>query len=218
MNITDYESPPCPETWAKVLEAIFDRQKVLMMEYKKIESLPDAPVSLHTFNGQRIIKDFAWRTVEELAESFEAWQKHDDPKIAELHALEELADSFHFFVELLQFAGISAQQCLDVVTEFPFVNRLIRDFPAKPDEVRYNRVTLYWDVTYKNGVAMNYLRNKPWKQSQVPTDERRFREACLVTFAALVDCWAGIGYTMEELFQFYMRKSEVNKFRQRSNY
>jgi hypothetical protein len=218
MNITDFESPPCPETWAEVLNAIFSRQHELMVKYKEIENLPSAPVPLHTLSGQRVIKDFAWRTVEELAESFEAWEKHEDFNTAELHALEELADSFHFFVELLLFAGISWNQCHNAILVFPDVNRLLRDFPAKPDEVRYARVASYWQVTYKNGVAMNYLRNKPWKQSQVPTDEGRFRESCIATFVALVQCWANIGYTMEELFQFYMRKSEVNKFRQRSNY
>ena len=219
MNITDFESPPCPETWAEVLGAIFGRQRELMVKYKEIEHLPEPPVPLHTLAGQRVIKDFAWRTVEELTESYEAWEKHQgDRSVAELHALEELADSFHFFVELLHFAGITAQQCFDTVLEFPYVDRLTRDFPHQTDENRYRRISLYWSATYRIGIAMNFLRNKPWKQSQVPTDERRFREACLVAFAALVDCWAGIGYTMEELFQFYMRKSEVNKFRQRSEY
>lgn len=219
MNITDFESPACPATWPEVLEAIFGRQRELMETYKTIEQLPDAPLSLHTMHGQRIIKDFAWRTVEELAESYEAWEKHADRKTQELHALEELADSMHFFVELLIFAGITPAQCLEVCPQFPFVDLLMQKHLYENfDEVRYIRTNAYWQVTYKCGVAMNFLRNKSWKMSQVPTDEERFRQACLTAFLTLVECWGTIGYGMEHLFQFYMRKSEVNKFRQRSKY
>lgn len=215
MNIKDFDAPPPPATWDETLAAIFARQYELMMKYKTIEQLPDPPVPLHHQHGQRIIKDFAWRVTEELTESFEAWQKHgDDYEVAQLHALEELADAMHFFVELCLFAGVTVEQCL---------NHMQHAYPpvAQSGTVhageRHSAVA-YWTVVYQLGIAMNFLKNKAWKTSHVPTDEGRFREALLIAFASLVQLWASLGYEMQDLHAFYFRKSEVNKFRQRSAY
>lgn len=216
MNITDFESPPTPGSWEEIVRAIFDRQRELMVKYKEIEQLPEAPISLHTMHGQRIIKDFAFRAIEELTESYEGWEKHQERQVQELHALEELADAMHFFVELLVFAGITPEQCLRITPTFDQPDYMTHF--ALLDESRYIRTNAYWRATYRIGLATNFLRNKPWKQSQVPTDENRFREACLDAFKALVQCWQALGYNESILFQFYMRKSEVNKFRQRSKY
>lgn len=208
MNITDFRPGEKPKTLAAVIILIFDCQRSLMAQYKAIEQLPSAPVSVHHAAGQRVIKDFAWRTVEELTESYEAWEKHaDDHVTAEQHALEELADAVHFFVELLIFAGITAEQCylryakLQAASE----SAVLRGLP-------------YWRATYHIGLAMNFLRNKPWKQSQVPTDEARFRAALLDAWAALMQLWEKLGYDDTALYSFYFRKFQVNQFRQRSNY
>lgn len=206
MNITDYEAPEAPILWSVTVKTIFDRQRELMVKYKEIEQLPDAPVSLHTLTGQKLIKDFAWRTTEELCESFEAWGKHDK-EMAKLHACEELADAMHFFVELLIFAGIHEDSCVAVLPLFPDQNRSFYVTPAK-----------YWNPVFQLGIAMNFLRNKPWKQSQVATDEGRFRTQLLWTWRAMIVLWAELGLTQEQLYTFYFRKSMVNQFRQRSNY
>lgn len=208
MNINDTKlDQQIPLLWPEIVAAIFARQRELMVKYKEIEQLPAPPVSLHTAGGQRVIKDFAWRTVEELTESYEAWEKHDDDGVATQHALEELADSVHFFVELLIFAGITPEQCCK---KRPIMESLpVRNNPL--DE-------WYWAFTYRLGLAMNFLRNKAWKQSQVPTDEGRFREALLVAWEALIDIWCMLGCTQEDVFTFYFKKSNVNVFRQRSNY
>lgn len=208
MNITDFEAPETPATWAEALDAIFQRQTALMAKYKEIEQLPEPPISLHHAAGQRILKDFAWRSVEELAESFEAFEKHEVHEVARLHGLEEVADALHFLVELLIFAGITAEQCLEQVP----------DWPAELQEGTTTPLFYYWQATYRLGLSMNFLRNKPWKQSQVPTDEARFRSALLSAFSAHVHVWVGLKQDWVDMFNFYFRKSEVNKFRQRSNY
>lgn len=207
MNITDFTVGEKPKTLAGVIILIFECQRSLMAKYKAIEQLPSAPVSVHHASGQRVIKDFAWRTVEELTESYEAWEKHpDDTTTAEQHALEELADAVHFFVELLIFAGITPEQCY------------LRYAEMKPTTTIVNVTVAYWQATYRIGLAMNFLRNKPWKQSQVPTDEARFREALLNAWAAMMQLWERLGYDDSTLYSFYFRKFQVNQFRQRSNY
>lgn len=208
MNINDIAPAEDRFTlsWPEIVRGIFQRQEELMAKYREIESLPAAPVSLHHANGQRIIRDFAWRTTEELTESAEAWVKHPDEDTATQHALEELADATHFLVELLIFAGINAEQALTTTPQF-------RHARQAPDYRPY-----YWGVVYELGLACNFLRNKAWKQSQVPTDELRFRLAALRAWWALVEVWSKLGYTEHDMYNFYFRKSEVNKFRQRSAY
>jgi hypothetical protein len=209
MNVNDFVLPAVrPKTWPLILPLIFQRQAQLMEQYQAIEGLPKSPLSVHHAVSQKVLKDFAWRTTEELAESYEAWEKHPDNfEVAEQHALEELADAWHFFVELLIFAGITAEQCLAVQ------NRIV--IPIR------NRVAssdAYWYVVYKLGIAMNFLRNKAWKQSQVPTDEKRFREALLDTYKTMCMLWSDLGYGEDQIYSYYFRKAEVNAFRQRSKY
>jgi hypothetical protein len=178
-----------------------------MMRYRDIEKLPNPPVSVHTHSGQKVIKDFAWRTTEELTESYEAWFKHDKPEQAETHALEELADALHFFVELCIFADIGPGQCILAMPNFPPINRR-----------KGSSSDGYWQVTYKLGIAMNFLKNKQWKVSQVQTDETRFRNALLDTHCTMLMLWADLGYSAQHVWDFYFRKAQVNEFRQRSAY
>lgn len=207
MNINDIAGPSeIPDSFLGVMRAIFFKQAELMTKYKEIEQLPAAPVSLHTASGQRIIKDFAWRTVEELTESAEAWEKHgEDAAISRDHALEELADAVHFFVELCIFAGLTPDQCAGPIIELVWTDDLAV-------------VNAYWTFVKKLGIAMNFLRNKAWKQSQVPTDERRFRLALIEASDALMGIWGALRCSKDDLYTFYMKKHAVNTFRQRSKY
>jgi hypothetical protein len=219
MNITHTEAPDTPATWAAIVAAIFTRQRELMEKYQQIEKLPSPPVSLHTAAGQRILKDFAWRSTEELTESFEALEAsrylpprtslQEHREMHRLHQVEEIADATHFLVELLIFAAITEAQVMEFVPTFPHPDM---------DGTHEEHQVAYWRATYKIGVAMNFLRNKPWKQSQVPTDEGRCRAALLSAWKAHVQLWSDLGHDRETMFNFYFRKSEVNKFRQRSNY
>lgn len=206
VNITEFQAPPVPDTWAEILRMIFTRQGELIEKYREIEQLPAPPISLHHASGQRILKDFAWRTTEELTESYEARIKHSDEEVAREHALEEMADALHFLVELLIYAGITADMVLS------------SGMMTWPDIEKAKSTAWFWNATYQLGIAMNFLRNKAWKQAQVPTDEARFRVALQSAFHAHVELWASEGLTQEDMFNFYFRKSEVNKFRQRSQY
>jgi hypothetical protein len=206
MNVHDTVAPTAPGTWAEMLAMIFIKQEQLMTKYRDIEGLPDWPISLHTHSGQKVVKDFAWRTVEELTESYEAWFKHRNHLDAEPHALEELADAMHFFVELMIYAGMSYDAALVAMRDFPIERRKTSSSDG------------YWQVTFKIGVAMNFLKNKAWKQSQVSTDVGRFFMALAEAHQAMLFLWVDLGYTKEHLFDYYFRKSAVNEFRQRSAY
>lgn len=77
---------------------------------------------------------------------------------------------------------------------------------------------MMWRCVEELGEAANCLKNKPWKQDAQPTDQEHFYEEIADAFHFFVEMcmWAGIN--ADTLFNLYFRKSEVNKFRQRSGY
>lgn len=115
MNVLDFPDEELPE--GDLLKAIFDRQRELMKEYHHIEQSRGALVVDETEYGevdyrflQWRIKDLAYRTVEELSEATNTLKnkpwKQTEIATDRTHFYEELADAFHFFVELLITAGL----------------------------------------------------------------------------------------------------------------
>lgn len=102
----------------KLLERIFQKQEAYMNSLKEIEAFPDWPFNINMKSHQLIIKDIISRGITELSESFELTQKitkiadtNDqdtpvEPLVREFN--EELADSLHFFVEVLILVGIDS--------------------------------------------------------------------------------------------------------------
>lgn len=75
-----------------------------------------------------------------------------------------------------------------------------------------------WDVTYHLNIARNFLKNKPWKQSQMMTDEIRFQAEIVKGFIKMMGAFSLIDITSENLFHIYFKKNRANAFRIRSNY
>ena len=194
MNIEDVAAPA--ERPEDLIGAIFDRQFELMKKYHGIEEAngmlqtPDMPVDLHCRFGQARLKDFAWRMTEEFTEATES-RDHKE------HYLEELIDGLHFMVELMILADHRAESW-------------------DPEPFAANATP--YAVIESVGCAMNCLKNKPWKQSQMLTDVGKFHghlDAAWRRFAGLMQM---SGLTLGDVYDLYFRKSEVNQFRQRSKY
>lgn len=66
--------------------------------------------------------------------------------------------------------------------------------------------------------AMNCLKNKQWKQSEVATDKVHFYEELADAFHFFVELCITAGMDAEDLALMYLKKAEVNSFRQRSKY
>jgi phosphoribosyl-ATP pyrophosphohydrolase len=200
------------QSWPVQLHAIFARQSELMATYKDIEKLPAAPLALHTTHHQKVMKDFAWRTTEELAEAFEVWINHADRKHAMEKGLEEMADALHFLVEMLIFAGVTPAQVLEQHPEFPTPDPL----DCRTDHSKF--VAGFWGCTYWLGRAMHELKNKPWKQTPVATNERNCRLLLIAALHAQLDLWATLGQTGDDLHVHYFKKAAVNVTRQETGY
>ncbi len=210
------------EDWAgDKLIAIFLRQEELMGKYHDIEKAngllqtPLCPVDLHDRFGQARLKDFAWRITEELGESLDAYEKYLKEEHSKDHYLEEIADALHFLAEFTILAGIGP---MDIKSGLGLPEGDTLDglfaLMRKPGEL-YIRVG---DFVKYMGMACNCFKNKPWKQTHMLTDTVEFRAQVILAWKSFIGiCWSA-GLTAESLTQYYFGKSEVNRFRQRSNY
>lgn len=218
MNIDDVAKDQVPEYSARALEDIFARQRELMVKYEPIEKAsglqqtPNVPVDINDKFGQARLKDFAWRVTEEITESTEA-------VTTDLHhAREEAADALHFMVELFILAGLDTTYIADSIGLKTSDNALQEIFKRLPDASPKLFVAAAYGCIEALGKATNCLKQRPWKQTHILTDEHRFYTHLLRAFSLLCNYCASIGHTSESLFEYYFRKSEVNKFRQRSQY
>lgn len=206
MNITDIDNTN--EIPDNIWEAIWEKQLALIEKYKDIEGMPtildDIKTNIQTAKGQAVIKDFAWRVTEELTEADEAiylFKSSDkiewDGSQLKLHYIEEVTDALHFFVELAIIAGFKA-------SDFT-----ISQIPRKVNS---------YDVIYQLGLAMNTLKNKKWKQSQMLTDVPKFTTYIEATFENLIHLFYCQGLANDDIYQMYFKKNAVNNFRIKSKY
>ena len=210
MNVTDVkEEIKVPDS---IWKEIFDKQWKLAEKYKDIEGMGNLlepkflKINIDTQEGQKWIKDFAWRVTEELAEADEAkklWEKEDDKELAEqyyTHYLEELIDALHFLVELCIIAGYKQE----IV-------------PLYVPHCDYE-TTSPWEVTYNLGLMCNCLKNKPWKQTQMLTDRPKFYGFLRLAWEALICIYKDNDMEDIDVYNLYFKKNAVNQFRIRSKY
>lgn len=205
MNITDIKDSEIsvPDSAFSCLTGIFARQEELHEKYKHVEHgnglglhlIKDKKFSLDCPRCQYIIKDFAWRVTEELTEALEA---HHDGN--ELHCVEEIIDALHFYTELLILCGYDARDIdLSLLHGCDSESILMPIYPV--------------------GLACNLLKNKPWKNTHLITDEKRFKEFITIGYIDLLSLAISRGLDhIENVYMVYMKKNLVNKFRIESNY
>lgn len=75
-----------------------------------------------------------------------------------------------------------------------------------------------WRITEELGEAANCLKNKPWKLTHQATDKEHFLEELMDAFHFTMELLIHCGFTPEALVKMYLNKSDVNKFRIRSQY
>ncbi len=218
MNINDVDAGENP---IKSLADIFEHQRELFWKYKDLEGMTwsGETVNVHTLGGQIALKDFLWRTTEELGESFQAATEHEDV----VHQIEELADALHFFVEFCIIAGVEPSE-LRPVDE---VVKEMTDVLGNPLAPTINSQDIYWGTVYHLTLIGNTLKNKAWKKTQMKTDMGEFKKHTVNAYEALISCFTYVHWDhdvedpeiiTQEIYNFYFKKNAVNQFRQRSNY
>jgi hypothetical protein len=203
--------------------AMFEKQKELMKTYDMIETengaiVPKPPYSLDNRQVQYRLKDLFWRVTEELAEATEAVESNGDGALILLpqwkrlwdqnhkvrHYFEELADAIHFLVEASILSGISHDEVWNKVKERRYAT--------------VNFLEIHWYIIYQLGLAANCLKNKPWKQTAVPTDMEKFKRYLLNAWSWMAVLWTELYCQLPDILSLYERKWGVNKWRQETQY
>lgn len=202
------------------LQAIFTRQKSLMNKYHDIElksgllQTGDCPVNLDDKRGQARIKDFSWRVTEELGEALDAKATKD-------HYQEELIDGLHFLTELTILAGKDYHNLLPEGTAL-YHNDRLEDLVENAEECisRSGDNLNYWVSKFIENLGMmcNCLKNKPWKQSMMKTDQNAFYGRLAEVWVIYITILVVSGMNAQDIANIYLKKSQVNKFRIRSAY
>ena len=202
------------------LQAIFTRQKSLMDKYHDIElksgllQTEDCPVNLDDKRGQARIKDFSWRVTEELGEALDAKATKD-------HYQEELIDGLHFLTELTILAGKDYHNILPEGTAL-YHNDRLEDLVENAKECisRSGDNLDYWVSKFIENLGMmcNCLKNKPWKQSMMKTDQNAFYGRLAEVWVLYITLLVVSGMDADSIATTYLKKSQVNKFRIRSAY
>lgn len=211
MNITHAKKEKVEK---ESLRAIFDRQKELMEKYHHIElksgllQTEDCPINLDDKKGQARIKDFAWRITEEIGEALDALT-NEEGESALLHFHEELIDGLHFLTEMTILAGY------DLPSEYT-LKQLIEDNGTFRN--CYSLNDLVADHVQYLGMMCNCLKNKPWKQTMMRTNKENFYHHLKLVWFNYISILTHQDFTEEDIIDIYLKKSQVNKFRQRSNY
>lgn len=119
MKVTDITRIPKPTS--TYLEEIYKLQKELITPYIGIEGLPEYPLDVDTKANQALLKDFISRIIEELGEAFQEFENlflmvlkqsgtNSPETLKTLTAFnEEISDALHFFIELLIYINVSAE-------------------------------------------------------------------------------------------------------------
>lgn len=77
---------------------------------------------------------------------------------------------------------------------------------------------MLWDITFSLQIARNTLKNKPWKQSEMMTDEGLFYDKVWEATFNMFIFFDFAGLTPESLYHIYYKKNMVNQFRIKSKY
>lgn len=88
------------------------------------------------------------------------------------------------------------------------------DDPAGQDRMKETT----WRIVEELGEAMNCLKNKPWKQTPMPTDQQHFYEELADALHFMLELFIEAGLDADKLFRLYFLKHKVNEFRQESGY
>lgn len=143
----------------------------------------------------------------------------------QLHLKEELIDALHFFTEFTILTGLTPNTILIRLINNGTLGEV--DLEADLLEVfmdagrQLSNQDLYYDVSQfiiDLGLCCNCLKNKAWKQSSMLTDIPKFEDQVSKTWLSFMALLSAAGLKATDVADLYLKKSQVNKFRQRSNY
>lgn len=101
------------------------------------------------------------------------------------------------------------------------IDNILRYIPGGRDyssDLIDNSRKVLWDITYALGISRNCLKNKPWKQSGVMTNEVLYQSKLVEAFVYMMGYCKLLGMTSSDIYYLYFKKNKVNQFRIESKY
>jgi len=170
--------------------------------------------SLSTSQGQDAIRNYLFRTLDEIGESI---LSHDRP-----HLLEELIDAFNYYLSVMMYdpVSIDPNRLFVVLEDVLGQNWFSKDAHLKGHVVHstVDRTYFLGKATLHCSVISDYLRNRSW-----------MRQAQANQFAGADEMFGFLRFFMiqmilpyfcnlDEFYTYYMAKNDVLKFRLDSKY
>lgn len=198
---------------------IWDKQKELMEKFDQIErenglhEMPKyMPFEIDCKFSQARVKNFAQRVTEELCEATKAFSDGD----LELFD-EELADAYHFLIELMILCGVKPNDDLPELFKSHETMMGIDREENEPilDEQEVRELT--YDVVETLHLATNELKNRPWKKTFKKSSTTSFNFLINATHDAFIRLCIVADLNEQDLYDSYFAKANTNDQRIENN-
>lgn len=207
------------------LEEIFQKQasylRTLAPIYEHNEFFSHArpmPWSLNSRVYQEEFRLLAWRCTEEVFEALEYLYSNQEAVLdnrpeakAKFH--EEIADAFHFFVELCLATGITSRDVIYyyegmcIPLEQDALSHIFRFVGCRPEDTIPQRWYMFIGRLAR---AMMSLKQRPWRTDDRPTDEKRFNRDMAAAFVSFIAACRRSGVNADALYNAYFAKNKIN--------
>lgn len=132
--------------------------------------------------------------------------------------VKELVIKYSDYHNLLKFDIICKGDFYEDEGKWEHINSYTPGF-HQMNELSHEAEKLYlWEVIYELNKARNFLKCRPWKQTQVMTKEIDFQESLVKAFYLYMGFLAMNGFTPLGLFGLFFKKQRLNRWRQQTNY
>lgn len=132
--------------------------------------------------------------------------------------VKELVVKYPDYQNLLKFDIICEEDFFDEEGKWEQIISYTPGF-HKMNELSHEAEKLYlWEVIYELNKVRNFLKCRPWKQTQVMTKEIDFQESLVKSFYLYMGFLALNGFTDKGLFSLFFKKQSLNLWRQATNY
>jgi hypothetical protein len=132
--------------------------------------------------------------------------------------VKELVIKYSDYHNLLKFDIICKEDFYEDEGKWERINSYTPGF-HQMNELSHEAEKLYlWEVIYELNKARNFLKCRPWKQTQVMTKEIDFQESLVKAFYLYMGFLAMNGFTPLGLFGLFFKKQRLNRWRQQTNY
>lgn len=132
--------------------------------------------------------------------------------------VKELVIKYPDYQNLLKFDIIRKEDFYEDEGKWEHINSYTPGF-HQMNELSHEAEKLYlWEVIYELNKARNFLKCRPWKQTQVMTKEIDFQESLVKALYLYMGFLAMNGFTPLGLFGLFFKKQRLNRWRQQTNY